>query len=83
MGYANGLGFGLGGALWMLGCVLLVVGVVALIAWAVARATTHGAEARTSGQNTEAHDILRARFARGEVSEADFVQASNVLRSQR
>jgi uncharacterized membrane protein len=83
MGYANGLGFGLSGALWMLGCVLLVVGIVALVAWAIARATTHGAGAPAAVQSTEAHDILRARFARGEMSEAEFVQASNALRSQR
>jgi uncharacterized membrane protein len=82
MGYANGFGFGLGGLFWALGCVLLIVGLVVLVAWAVSRATTHDAGARATGQGTEAHDILRARFARGEISEAEYVQAGNVLRSE-
>lgn len=82
MGYANGLGYGLGGTLWMLGCVLLVVGFVVLVVWAVSRATSRDGGARTTGHGTEAYDILRARFARGEMSEAEYVQAGNVLRSE-
>jgi putative membrane protein len=83
MGFGNGLGFGLGGVLWMLGGVLLVVGLVVLLVWAVSRATAqdHGVKAPTDG--TDALDILRARFARGEISEAEYTQAANVLRSGR
>jgi putative membrane protein len=83
MGFGTGLGFGLGGILWMLGLVLLVVGLVVLVAWAVSRATAHNAELRTNGARTDALDILRARFARGEISEAEYTQAANVLRSER
>ena len=83
MGFGTGLGFGLGGMLWMLGLVLLAVGLVVLVAWAVSRATTRDAAARATGQGTEALDILRARFARGEIGEAEYTQAANVLRSER
>jgi putative membrane protein len=83
MGFGNGLGFGLGGVLWMLGGVLLVVGLVVLLVWAVSRATAHDAGARATMERTDALDILRARFARGEISEAEYTQAANVLRSER
>lgn len=82
MGFGNGLGYGLGGMLWVLGCVLLIVGLVALVAWAVSRATTH--DHGTKGpERPEALDILRARFARGEINEADYTQATNVLKADR
>jgi putative membrane protein len=83
MGYGTGLGFGLGGMLWMLGGILLVVGLVVLVVWAVSRATTHAGGAAAPAERTEALDILRARFARGEISEAEYTQAANVLRSGR
>ena len=82
MGFGYGAGFGFGGALWVLGCVLLVVGVVALVAWAVSRMTSHDRPG-TAPERTEALDILRARFARGEMSEAEYTQAANVLRTDR
>lgn len=83
MGYGTGLGFGLGGMLWVLGCILLIVGLVALAAWAVSRATAHDHEPKAPAEGTEALDILRARFARGEISEAEYTQAANVLRIGR
>ena len=83
MGYGTGLGFGLGGMLWMLGGILLIVGLVVLVVWAVSRATAHNQGATTPTDRTEALDILRARFARGEISEAEFTQAANVLKAGR
>jgi len=83
MGFGTGLGGGLGGMLWVLGCILLIVGLVALVAWAVSRATAHDHGATAPAERTEALDILRARFARGEISEAEYTQAANVLRSGR
>ncbi len=82
MGYGAGLGFGLGGMLWVLACILLVVGLVVLVAWAVSRGTAHGG-ATASPAGSDPLDILRARFARGEISEAEYTQAANVLRSGR
>jgi putative membrane protein len=83
MGFGTGLGFGLGGMLWVLGCILLIVGLVALVAWAVSRATDHDHRPAAPHEDTEALDILRARFARGEISEAEYTQAANILRSAR
>lgn len=82
MGYGSGLGFGFEGVLWMLGGILLVVGLVVLVVWAVSRATTHGGETKAP-ERPEALDILRARFARGEISEAEYKQAVDVLRTDR
>ena len=83
MGYGTGFGFGLGGMLWMLGGILLIVGLVVLVVWAVSRATAanHGAAASPAG--TDPLDILRARFARGEITEAEYTQAANVLKAGR
>ncbi len=83
MGYGTGLGFGLGGMLWVIGCILLIVGLVALVAWAVSRATAHDHGPAVAHEGTEALDILRVRFARGEITEAEYTQAASVLRSGR
>jgi len=83
MGYGTGFGFGFGGLLWLLGCLLLIVGLVVLVAWAVSRATTQDRAAKPPVERTEALEVLRARFARGEINEAEYTQAANVLRSDR
>ena len=82
MGFGNGAVFGFDGGLWVLGCILLVVGLVAIVAWALSRTTSHE-RVGSAPDRTEALDILRARFARGEISEADYTQAANVLRTDR
>jgi len=65
------LGMGLGGWLWMvLGVVLVVVVVWALVA-AVAGRDRPAAE--------DAGQILRARFARGEITQAEYEQARRLL----
>ena len=74
MGFGNGLGYGFGGILWVLGCVLLIVGLVALVAWAVSRVTSHD-RAGSARERTEALDILRARFARGRLTAAEAAAA--------
>jgi len=63
MGYGAGLGFGLGGWLWMLGGALLLVGVVVLIVWLVDRAGHATQMPQPTAQ--DAVEILRLRFARG------------------
>lgn len=82
MGFGNGLDFGSGGVLWVLGCIVLVVGLVALIAWVVSRATTHDHGTKPP-ERSEALEILRSRFARGEITEAEYTLAANVLRTDR
>jgi len=83
MGFGTGLGYGFGGLLWALGCVLLLVGLVAFVAWAVSRVTAGDHPAAAPTERTDALDILRARFARREISETEYTQAAGVLRSQR
>ncbi len=83
MGYGTGLGFGLGGMLWMLGGILLVVGLVVLVVWAVSRATAANHVTGATSVSTDPLDILRARFARGEITEAEYTQAANVLKAGR
>lgn len=64
-------GMGLGGGLWMvLGVVLLVV-----IVWAVVAAIP----GRDGGPVDDAAQILKARFARGEISNEEYEQARRLL----
>ncbi len=83
MGYGAGLGFGLGGWLGMIGFVLLVIGVVALIAWLIARVAPadQTTPARTSGQ--DAVEVLRLRFARGEITADEYLAAKQTLEPDR
>lgn len=83
MGYGTGLGFGLGGMLWMLGGILLIVGLVVLVVWAVSRTTAANHGIAAPPVSPDPLDILRARFARGEISEAEYTQAANVLKAGR
>jgi len=86
MGYGAGLGFGLGGWLVFLGCALLVVGAVLLIAWAVARvAGPAGGSPQQAAMTTapDAVELLRQRFARGEMTADEFAAAKKVLEAGR
>jgi putative membrane protein len=81
-GYAGG---GATGLLWGLGSLLLLVGVVLLVVWVASRMLS-GRQDATSEPTTprpEPLEILKARFARGEISEADFQQARRVLGYER
>lgn len=65
------LGMGLGGSLWMvLGIVLIV-----LVGWVLVAAVT-GREHRPTD---DAAQILKARFARGEITQAEYEQARRLL----
>lgn len=64
-------GMGVGGWLWMvLGIVLIVV-----VVWAVAAA----ASGRDRPAADDAAQILKARFARGEITQAEYEQARRLL----
>lgn len=64
-------GMGLGGWLWMvLGIVL-----VAVVVWVLVSAIT--GRDRTSSDDTA--QILKARFARGEITQAEYEQARRLL----
>ena len=64
-------GMGLGGWLWMILAVILVVAVV----WVLITAVT----GRERSAADDAAQILRARFARGEITEAEYEQARRLL----
>jgi putative membrane protein len=76
-----GAGFDAAGLLWSLVAILLVIGLVVLIVWAVSR-STHGVSS-ASADRVDALEILRVRFARGEITEAEFVQAKKALGYER
>ena len=81
MGY--GWGEGLGGWLWMLGGLVLLIGIVVLVAWAM-RGFNQPADGRSdTSPRPDPTDILRERFARGEITEAEFEQAKRVLGADR
>ena len=75
------MGYGVdGGALmwiWMLVGLLVMVGFVVLIVWAVA-AVSRGGQSREPERPT-ALDILRERYARGEITQQEFEQAKKTL----
>jgi putative membrane protein len=78
MGY--GARFGHPGFFLVVG-ILLVIGLVVLIVWAVSR-SRHGVSS-SSPDRVDALEILRLRFARGEITEAEFMQAKKVLGYER
>ena len=86
MGYGAGLGFGFGfgGLLALLGCALLVVGIVVLVAWAVGRSgqqqVAQVQPSRPAAQ--DAVDVLRLRFARGEMTADEYTAATKTLEAQ-
>ena len=77
------LGAGLG---WLLG-LLLLVGLILLIAWAVSAFRDGGRrEERTVPRDSSRpspNEILRERFARGEITEEQFEQMRKVLGPDR
>ncbi|NJD29524.1 MAG: SHOCT domain-containing protein [Chloroflexi bacterium] len=64
-------GMGLGGWLWMILAVILIVAVVWVLVTAVSGRDRSAAD--------DAAQVLRARFARGEISQAEYEQARRLL----
>lgn len=81
MGYDWGMGPD--GWLWMLLGLVLLVGIVVLIMRTM-RGFNGAADRRTdSAPRPAPMDILRERFARGEITEAEFEQAKRALGDDR
>ena len=78
----NGMSFGSAGFLWGIGGLLLIVGLVVLVVWAVSRQTSHDARP-VEPPRSDALDLLRMRFARGEINEAEYAQAKSILGADR
>jgi putative membrane protein len=80
MGYD---GTGWGGGLWMLAGLLLVIGVIVLVVWLVTRSSRAGGTPTQGSARTTPSEILAERFARGEITEAEFEQAKKALGPDR
>jgi len=72
-GYGLMAGFGWLGMLVM---ALFWVGVIVLVVWGL----THVVSTRRSGVELNAEEILKQRYARGEISREEFLQAREALR---
>ena len=80
MGYDWGGG---GSWIWMLGGLLLVIGVIVLGVWAFTRASRAGGTSTQGPSGPTPSQILGERFARGEITEAEFEQAKRALGPDR
>ncbi len=83
MGY--GLGYGLGGWLGMIGMMLIVVAAIVLVAWLIGRvAPASGSSASSApAAGHDAIEILKTRFARGEITKDEFLAARQALEGER
>jgi putative membrane protein len=75
-------GAGWGGGFWMFGGILVVIGIIVLVVWAASSASRAGRSWQDPSRPTP-NEILRERFARGEISEQEFEQARKILGSDR
>jgi putative membrane protein len=74
-GYGMAGGFGFGGIFMILWWVLIIVGIVVLVKWMI----TSSAENVRSGGDSKALDILKQRYARGEIDEQEFQKRKHDL----
>jgi len=75
MGY--GADGGVFGWIWMIGGLLVMIGVVVLIVWAISAMSRGGASREP--ERPRPLDILRERYARGEITQQEFEQAKKTL----
>lgn len=71
------------GWLWMLIPLLLWGGLLALIVWAVTRLFPARNNERQESRRESAEDILRNRFARGEIDAAEYESSLETLRREK
>jgi putative membrane protein len=72
-------GMALGGWLWMLGGLILVIGIVVLVVAAIVGFGGFADRRSEGATRPDPIDILRERFARGEITEDEFEQAKRAL----
>ena len=74
--------FGPGDGLWMIGGLLFLIALIVLVVWVVNTLMRGDRAPRGSSGDPSRPtptDILRERFARGEITEEQFEQAKKVL----
>lgn len=74
-GYGMGSGFGFGGGFMILWWIVIIAVVVMVVKWLVSSYDTAG---RSSRENT-AMEILKERYARGEIDEQEFQKRKREL----
>ena len=72
-------GYGWGGGFWMLAGLLLLVGLMVLVVWAVTRLPRTGRAPTHDPSRPTPNEILRERFARGEITAQELEDAKKVL----
>ena len=72
-----------GGGFWMFAGFALMIGLIVLIIWAVMRVSSAGQGTARDASRPTPNEILRERFARGEITEQEFEQARKVLGPDR
>jgi putative membrane protein len=78
--------FGPGDGLWMIGGLLFLIALIVLVVWVVntlSRSDRGSRGSPSASDRPTANEILRERFARGEISEEQFEQAKKVLGPDR
>lgn len=76
-GMMQGTGFGAGYGMYfgMIFWILILVGIVALVVWAVQKS----GKAEIVAKEETALDILKKRYARGEIDKAEYEEKKNVV----
>lgn len=74
-GYGMGGGFGFGGGFMILWWIVIIAVVVMVVKWLV---SSNGAAGRSDRENT-AMEILKERYARGEIDEQEFQKRKREL----
>jgi putative membrane protein len=79
-GYGGGVGLGLGGWLGLVGGLVLLIAVVLLVAWLIGRVVpARDSQALRQPAGQDAVELLRLRFARGEITADEYRAARQVL----
>ena len=76
-------GWDYGNGLWMFVGLALMIGLIVLVVWAVMRLSGPSHPPTRDGYRPTPNEILRERFARGEITEQEFEQAKKVLGPDR
>ena len=72
-----------GGGLWLLVSLLLLIAFIVLVVWAVMHLSRTGRAAMHDPSRPTPNEILRGRFARGEMTAQEFEDAKKILGPDR